>query len=48
MTRPDLGRFADLRGGGNLPPPQRGNIRAVIALIAILVGSLWLAHGFGF
>jgi hypothetical protein len=49
MTRrPDLPRFGDLREGGNMPPPERGNIRAGIALFVIFAGGIWIAHGFGF
>ena len=49
MTRrAELPRFADLRRGGNMPLPGRGNIRGGLALMITFVGALWLAHGFGF
>ncbi len=49
MTRrAELPRFADLRSGGNLPPPSRGNIRAGLALFTAFAAALFVAHGFGF
>ena len=49
MTRrAELPRFADLRRGGNMPPPGRGNIRAGLALMIAFAAGLIVAHGFGF
>jgi hypothetical protein len=43
--RPDLPRFANLRDGGNMP--QRGNIRAGLALFVAFAGLVFLGVGFG-
>jgi len=44
MKRSDLPPFADLRTGGNMPPPRTWGLHRYVALAAAFALGVMLAH----